>query len=86
MPEMKEWAQQERTVTMTNDEWISLYCYLIGTTKHIEGEQEAWEKLAQKKKADGSPRFPYAAGNAEYYRQTREKLDGWLAKIDNRRA
>lgn len=86
MAEFKEWSQQTRTVTMTNEEWNSLYCYLIGTTKHIEGEQKAWESLATEKNEDGSAKFPNAAGNAEYYRQTREKLDGWLAKIDGRPA
>ena len=86
MADMKEWSQQTRTVTMTNEEWNSLYCYLIGTIRHIEGEQEAWEKLAQEKKEDGSPKFPNAASNAEYYRQIREKLDLWLAKIDGKEA
>lgn len=86
MADMKKWSQQERTVTMTNEEWNSLYCYLISTTSHIEGERKAWESLATEKREDGTPKFPNAAGNAEYYRQTRKKLGGWLAKIDGKEA
>lgn len=86
MAEYKDWSQQTRSVTMTNEEWNALYCYLIGTTRHIEGEREAWEELAKEKKEDGSPKFPNAAGNAEYYRQTKVRMDGWLAKIDGKEA
>ena len=82
MTKKKEWAQRKRTVTMTNDEWVSLYNYLFDTSRHIDGEQKAWERLAKEKKEDGSAKFHNAAGNAEYYRQTRKKLAGWLAKID----
>ena len=82
MAEGKGWAQEACAVTMTNGEWNGLYCYLLGTVGHIEGKRKAWEAFAEEKKEDGSAKYPKAAGNAEFYRQMREKLDGWVLKCE----
>lgn len=42
-----------------------------------EGEAEAWEKLAEEKKEDGSPKYIHAADNAQFWRE----LDADLRKI-----
>ena len=35
-----------RTVTLTNDQWNTLYFYLLTSTKYRNSEIEAWERLA----------------------------------------
>ena len=45
--------------------------------KTREGEAEAWEKLAEEKKEDGSPKYIHAADNAQFWRE----LDADLRKI-----
>lgn len=47
------------------------------TTKTREGEAEAWEKLAEEKNEDGSPKYIHAADNARFWRE----LDADLRKI-----
>ena len=41
------------------------------------GRGEAWEKLAEEKKEDGSPKYIHAADNAQFWRE----LDADLRKI-----
>ena len=48
-----------------------------GYTVTREGEAEAWEKLAEEKKEDGSPKYIHAADNAQFWRE----LDADLRKI-----
>ena len=40
-------------------------------------DPEAWEKLAEEKKEDGSPKYIHAADNAQFWRE----LDADLRKI-----
>jgi hypothetical protein len=42
--------------TLTAEQCSKLSLYILMTTKTREGEAEAWEKLAEEKKEDGSPR------------------------------
>ena len=51
--------------------------YILMTTKTREGEAEAWEKLAEEKQEDGSPKYIHAAENAQFWRE----LDADLRKI-----
>ena len=46
-----------------------LSLYILMTTKTREGEAEAWEKLAEEKKEDGSPKYIHAADKDVYKRQ-----------------
>ena len=66
--------EQQRAVTLTEEEWTDLTTYILITTKHRVSEAEAWEKLAAEKCPDGSPRFPNAADNATFWREMTHKL------------
>lgn len=80
--DLKEWKERERAVTLTNDQWTTLTCYILMSTQHRKGEREAWEKLAAEKNDDGTPTFKNAASNAEYYAELDAKLDAIRAAID----
>lgn len=76
------WGRQERSVTLTNDQWSRLVCYLHMSTKHREGERDAWRELAQEKNPDGTPVFKNAAKNAAYWQEVIDDLDAMLPKLD----
>jgi len=76
------WSEQERSVTLTNAEWNKLRCYLLMTTRHREGERDAWARLASEVDASGAPRFQNAASNAEYWSEMCTFLDEVGEKID----
>ena len=63
-----------RTVTLTADQWNTLYFYLLTSTKYRNGEIEAWERLALEMNEDGSPKFIHAADNARYLRDQEKTL------------
>ena len=63
-----------RTVTLTNDQWNTLYFYLLTSTKYRNSEIEAWERLALETNEDGSPKFIHAADNARYLRDQEKTL------------
>lgn len=71
--------------TLTAEQCSKLSLYILMTTKTREGEAEAWEKLAEEKKEDGSPKYIHAADNAQL-RSSRILAEEWaqtsaLAKI-----
>lgn len=73
--EVKAYEEQERTVTLTNDLWLSLEMYLLMTTKHREEEAATWRKLSQEMEEDGvTPKFKNAASNADYWDEQLKKL------------
>jgi hypothetical protein len=80
------WRRKERSVTLTNDQWSRLVCYLHLTTKHREGERDAWQNLAQEKNADGTPKFKNASSNAAYWQEVIDDLDAMLPKPDGMEA
>lgn len=80
--ELAAWGRQERTVTLTNNQWNRLVCYLNMTTKHREGERDSWQNLAQEKNQDGTPVFKSAASNATYWQSIIDDLDAMLPKLD----
>lgn len=63
-----------RTVTLTADQWNTLYFYLLTSTKYRNGEIEAWERLALETNEDVSPKFIHAADNARYLRDQEKTL------------
>lgn len=66
-----------RSVTLTNEEWNRLRCYLLMTTKYREGERDAWASLSEELDESGAPRFPNAAKNAAYW----SDLDAFLGEV-----
>lgn len=76
------WDKQEKTVTMTREQWNKLTCYLLMSTKHREGEAKAWAELAEEKAEDGSVKYKNAAGNAEYWRELVTDIEEIRKKID----
>lgn len=79
---VKAWEQEEKTVTLTNGQWCKLSCYLLMTTRHRQQEREAWEAMANDKNADGSPMFPHAASNAQYYAELEKELEEIRKRIE----
>ena len=51
--------------TLTAEQCSKLSLYILMTTKTREGEAATWEKLAEEKKEDGSPKYIHAADNVE---------------------
>ena len=52
--------------TLTAEQCSKLSLYILMTTKTREGEAEAWEKLAEEKKEDGSPKYIHAADKRSF--------------------
>ena len=84
--QLEAWGRQERTVTLTNNQWSRLVCYLHMSTKHREGERDAWLDLAQEKNPDGTPKFTKAASNAAYWQEVIDDLAAMLPKLDGMEA
>lgn len=80
--EFKAWETEERAVTLTNEQWNRLACYLIMTTNYREGELSAWEILAAEKNDDGTPRFENAVSNVAYWKSLIADLEVIKKAID----
>lgn len=63
--------------TLTAEQCSKLSLYILVTTKTREGEAATWEKLAEEKKEDGSPKYIHAADNAQFWKE----LDADLREI-----
>ena len=79
---LEAWGKEERSVTLTNDEWSKLTVYILMTTQHRKREIETWERLSTEKKEDGTPKFENAKSNAEFWRETDSVLEQIKRKID----
>lgn len=73
---------KEKTITLTYDEVSILSCYILMTTKYREGEAEAWDRLATETEPDGSPKFPKAKSNAQFWRDMEEQLNIIRGKLE----
>lgn len=80
--DLEVWKREKRSVTLTNDQWSDLAFYLNISTKYRKGELEAWQKLAQETKPDGSPKFANAADNAEFWQELIDSLAAILPKLE----
>lgn len=77
--------EQERTVTLTNDMWNALECYILMTTQHREGEAKAWRELSQEMEEDGvTPKYKNALSNADFWDEQNQKVEEILKKIGER--
>ena len=73
----KEVTHTMNEKTLTAEQCSKLSLYILMTTKTREGEAATWEKLAEEKKEDGSPKYIHAADNAQFWRE----LDADLREI-----
>lgn len=76
---MDEWKNTKKAIELTNEQWNTLTCYILMTTKHRKEEKEAWQNLAEETDENGQPRFKNAQSNADFY----EKLETELETIRN---
>lgn len=74
-----------KTITLTHEQATTLTCYILMTTNYRKGEREAWESLAQEIKEDGSPEFPNAKSNAEFWVDMETTIEEIRKIIDNAR-
>lgn len=74
------YGERQRSVSLTNDEWNRLRCYILMTTKYREGERDAWARLAEEVDESGAPAFPNAAKNADYWAE----LDAFLGEVSEK--
>ena len=79
---VQTWETTPRPVTLTNEQWSLLTCYILMTTQHRKKEREAWERLAKETEEDGTPTFKNAASNAEFYEELETKLEEIRLTID----
>lgn len=81
-PDETPWDDREKSVTLTNAQWSRLTTYLLLSTKHREGERDAWKSLAEEKNEDGTPTFKNAAGNAAYWQEVIDDIETIRQVID----
>lgn len=82
MDDLKAYSANLRTVTLTNEQWNRLSCYLLLTTSHRTGERDAWLSLAEEKNQDGTPVFENAAKNAAYWQGIIDDIAAIIPKLD----
>ena len=71
--------------TLTAEQCSKLSLYILMTTKTREGEAATWEKLAEEKKEDGSPKYIRAFDKMLEERKRRGKMQGtWRAGTTGR--
>jgi hypothetical protein len=58
-----------KTLTLTDGQASTLRMVLLLTTQYREKEIDAWENLSKELKDDGTPKYPHAAGNANWWRK-----------------
>jgi hypothetical protein len=72
---MYDLMSENRTITLTNEQWINLATWLQVTSTYGADRAEFWEGLAEKVNDDGSKPFPRAEGNAKFYREKMEQME-----------
>lgn len=70
------------TKELTSEQRSKLSLYILMTTKTREGEAEAWEKLADEKNEDGSPKYVHAADNARFWKEFDADLNEILRVLE----
>lgn len=74
--------EYQKTITLSHDQATKLVCYLLLTTNYRKGEREAWETLAAEREEDGTPSYPKAQSNADYWAELDRDLEA-IRKIIN---
>lgn len=80
---LKEWLQETRTVTLTNEQWNLLTTYLLMSTNYRKGEAKAWDNISEKKDKNGNIKFPNAKSNKEFWEEMNTELEIIRSTIDN---
>lgn len=80
----KPWDDRQVAVILTNAEWSRLTSYILMSTAYRKGELEAWESLSTETEEDGSPKFPNAPRNIEFWTETNALIDRVREIIDKR--
>ena len=80
--ELNEWMGQEKAVTMPNELWSSLRVFLLMTTSYRKDEALSWGKLAQEKNEDGTPKYPKAEENSEFWFDMQADIEKVLRRLD----
>lgn len=70
------------TKELTSEQRSKLSLYILMTTKTREDEAEAWEKLAEEKNEDGSPKYVHAADNARFWKELDADLNEILRVLE----
>jgi len=81
---LEAWRNAKVSVTMTNDQWTMLNIYLLMTADCKKDEIKVWERMAKETDADGKPKFPNAAENADFWRSMVNTVENVTKMIDNR--
>ena len=65
-----EWKKQERSVTLSNEQWNAITTYVAITKQFCDEAQEIWEKQAK----EGS--MKNAEANAKFWKDIKEEM--WM--------
>lgn len=79
---LEEWRAEERSVTLTNSQWVALTTYLVKSANYRIKEIENYEKLAERKDSNGFPEHKDASHCAEYWKNIDAELEVIRKKID----
>ena len=72
-----------KTITLTHDQAVMLVSYLLMTTNYRDGEKKAWEALSKELKKDGTPEYPNAKSNYEFWVKMGAAIEEIKEIIDN---
>lgn len=81
---MNTWRNRKVSVTLTNEQWSHLVCYILMTTNHRKDERNAWEELSKETNEDGTPTFTKAQENIRFWEYMDKELNEIRQIIDNR--
>ena len=79
---LSNWMQEDKAVTMPNELWSSLRVFLLMTTNFRKDEALSWGRLAQEKNEDGTPKYPKAEGNSEFWFDMQADMEKVLRRLD----
>lgn len=80
--EVIESMKRRFTITLSDYELFDLTTYILMTRRYRKAEEEAWNNLAAEKDRYDEPRFPNAAGNAQFWRDISARLERTREKIE----
>lgn len=79
---LEEWRAEERSITLTNSQWVALTTYLVKSANYRNEEIKYYEKLAERKGSNGIPEHKDASHCAEYWKNINAELKIIRKKID----
>ncbi len=69
-------------IVLTAEQANLLTSYILMTTNYRKGEAEAWGKISEIRKDDGTPEFKNAKSNAKWWADLSGRLDEIRAVIE----